>query len=65
MDLRLHQDPVPPLDRRLRQGRGLALRRRGLLRRLRQDKVQDRHLDRAVARPGELGPPDRSRSGGG
>jgi hypothetical protein len=48
MDLRLHQDPVPPLDRRLRQ-----------------DKVQDRHLDRAVARPGELGPPDRSRSGGG
>ena len=35
------------------------------LRRLRQDQVQDRHLHRAVARPGALGPSDRSRSGGG
>ena len=58
MDLRLHQDPVPPL-RRLRQGRVLALRC------LRQDQVQDRHLHPGGAQPGELGPPGRNRSGGG
>ncbi len=45
-----------PLDRRLRQGRGLALRR------LRQDQVQDRHLRRAGARPRALAPSVRSRS---